>query len=539
MKTRSRIFRKIACIGLAVTMVLSLSACGGGNTDENATLVVGAQATSRCFLDPHKTTDYGDYNYLNQTGDTLVVTDFDGQTIKGGLAEKWDVSEDGLKYTFKIKDNVKFHSGKKLTAADVKWTYERWGKPETASPTGHFVKNIKSIEAPDDTTVIINMSQPDPNLLINLTVPVAVILNKDVVEKAEAEGKVYGSEVVDGTGPFIFDKYVENDSISFVRNDDYAWAPEIFENDGAAHVKELKIRFLPETTTRMMEFQGGNVDILGNSCVAATEIKNIEKEDYVKIAYFEPPFPAFVQFQLNRVTDINVRRACNMAIDRKELIDTCKDGICEPLLGAFPSNYEWYWKGSDDYYKYDVKAANKLLEDDGWKMGSDGYRYKDGKKLSFNILFGTQEDQMIANMLQAQYKKIGLDLVVDMSHYNDFWDYINTNDWDSICMELTLNTPEDMLYEYMSSDNIPYPNRQSYSDPQTDAWLNEAKTTMDKKKRKELYDKIQEKALEEAIWIPVYNTKGFITYNSRVKNFKPHPTIIEGIPKLIDVEKES
>jgi len=526
---------------LALIMIFSFVGCGQSGDeamDDSQTLIIGTQAAGRCFLDPHNTTDYGDYNYMNQVYDTLVVADFDGATIKAGLADSWEVTPDGLAYTFHLKENVKFHSGKPMTSDDVKWTYDRWRAEETGSVTKSFVAAVESIETPDDYTVVIHMSRPDPNLLINFTVPVASILNRESVEQAQAEGKVYGTELVDGTGPFKFKEYVENERIVFSRNDEYAWGPEIFKNKGAAHVSELLVRCLPEAGTRMMEFQGGNVDILGNSCIAATEIKNLEKMDYVEIAYFEPPFPAFIQFQLDRVSDINVRRACNMAIDREEIIHTCKADICEPMVGALPSSYEWYWDGADNYYPYDPEKAGQLLEESGYIMKEDGFRYKDGQKLSFNILFGTKEDQMIASMLQAQFKKIGIDVVADMSHYNDFWDYINTNDFDALVMELILNTPEDMLYEYMSSKHLPYPNRQSYSDPQTDEWLEQARVTMDREERQALYDKIQEKAMETAMWIPVYNTKGFIVYNSRVKDFKTHPTIVEGIPKLLDVYKE-
>lgn len=505
--------------------------------DKNATLVRGTMSTSRCLLDPHYTTDYGDYDYMNQIYDTLVVTDFDGKTIKAGLANSWEVSEDGLKYTFHLKDNVKFHSGKQMTSADVKWTYDRWRAKENASVTRTFVEAIESIDTPDDYTVVLNLKKPDSNLLINFTVPVASILNKDVVEKAEAEGKVYGTEIVDGTGPYKFKEYVENEIIVLERNDEYAWGPEIFENKGPAHFKEIVVRFLPEPGTRLMEFQGGNVDILGNACVVASELKNLEKLDYIKVANFSPPFPVFIQFQLKNVPDINIRRACNMAIDREEMINTVMAGTAEPMVGALPSNYEWYWKGADNYYPYDLEKASKLLEDNGYILKEDGCRYKDGKKLKLNICFYGQEETMLANLFQAQMKKIGVDVNVDMAHYADFWDYINTNEFDTMIMALYINTPEDMLYEYMSSNNIPYPNRQSYSDPETDELLEKAKITMDRVERQALYDKIQEKALETAMWIPLYNRNGFLVYNSRVKGFKPHPTIVDGMPKLLDAYK--
>lgn len=525
---------------LVFCLTFALAACGGGDGQKDGdteSLVIATYSTGRCFMDPHKTTDYGDYDRMNQVYDTLVTTDFDGATIKGSLADSWEISEDGLHYTFHLKDNVKFHSGKKMTSEDVKYTYDRWRDPATASSTYPFVAAIESIDAPDDYTVVINLSRPDPNLLINFTVPVASILNKETVETAEADGKVYGTEVIDGTGPFIFKEFKENDHIAFTRNDEYSWGPEIYENKGPAHIKDLTVRYLPEAGTRMMEFQAGNVDIFGNGCVVASELAKLEKEDYVGVEYFSPPYPVFIAFQLNNVTDVNVRKACNMAVDREEIIHTVMADTCDPLLGPLPSNNEWYWKGTDNYYPYDIEAANQLLEDSGYKMDSDGYRYKDGEQLGFDLIFSNQENRMAANLLQAQMKKIGLNVNLDESHYNDFWDYINSNEFDAMVFELYINTPEDMLYEYMSSNNIPYPNRQGYSDPQTDKWLEEAKITMDHDARQALYDKIQEECMDTAMFIPMYNRNGFIVYNNRVKGFKAHPTIVEGMPKLLDVYK--
>lgn len=535
-------WKRFVSLALAGLLLLSLAACGGEGESrgegEDASLVIATYSTGRCFMDPHQTTDYGDYDRMNQVYDTLVTADFDGSTIKAGLADSWEVSEDGLTYTFHLKNNVKFHSGKAMTSEDVKYTYDRWRDPKTASSTFPFVAAIDSIDAPDDYTVVLNLSQPDPNLLINFTVPVAGILNKDTVEQAEAEGKVYGTEVIDGTGPFIFKEFVENDHIAFTRNDEYAWGPEIYSNKGPAHIKELTIRYLPEAGTRMMEFQAGNIDIFGNGCVVASELANLEKEDYVGVARFTPPYPVFVAFQLNHVTDKAVRQACNMAVDRKEIIHTVMADTCDPLLGPLPSNNEWYWKGTDNYYPYDAEAANKLLEDNGYIMKEDGYRYKDGKQLGFDLIYSNQENKMAGNLLQAQMKKIGLNINLDESHYNDFWDFINSNDFDAMVFELYINTPEDMLYEYMSSKHIPYPNRQGYSDPQTDEWLEEARITMDKEERQALYDKIQEACMESAMFLPMYNRNGFIVYNNRVKDFKPHPTIVEGMPKMLDVYKE-
>lgn len=534
--------RRIGASILILAMTFTLASCGGskgdGNSDE---LVIGTYSEgSSVILDPQMTSSYGDWQYVNQMYDTMVTTDFDGETIKDALAKKWEVSEDGMTYTFTLKDGVKFHSGKKLTSEDVKWTWERW-RTETGTCYSYYLDFVDTIETPDEKTVVVKMTKPDNNFLVNMTVPVASIMNKDAVEKAKADGKVYGVEVVDGTGPFKFEKYVSSDYLLMARNDDYTWGSSIFENQGPAHLKSVKVRFIPEAGTRQMEFEAGNIDILGNGCVFANEIDKLLDKGDCKLAEYNPPYPVFLMFQTERVPDKIVRQACNMAIDRDEIISTVMDGHAEPMYTGLPEGYKWNWKDGKNAYKHDVKAASKLLEDNGYKLSSDGFRYKDGQKLSMEISYcDSDEDAKTAELFQAQMKKIGIDVIVNTSTA-DFWDRIGGdggNDFDVLIMGTYINSAEDMLQEYLYSKNMPAPNRSRWSSPETDALLVEARSTTDESRRKECYEEVLKIASEEALWVPLYNKNGWSMHNDRVKGYKPHPTIMEGEPKLLDVSKE-
>jgi ABC-type transport system substrate-binding protein len=523
-------------------MVFALASCGGddGGSSESEELVVGTYSEgSNCIMDPQMTSSYGDWQYVNQMYDTIVTTDFDGETIKDALAESWEVSDDGMTYTFHLKDGIKFHSGKALTSEDVRWTWERW-RTESGTCYSYYLDFVDTIETPDEKTVVVNMSKPDNNFLVNMTVPVASIMNKDAIEQAEADNKVYGVEVVDGTGPFKLEEYVASDYLKMTRNDDYTWGSSIFENQGPAHISGIKVRFVPEPGTRQMEFEAGNIDVLGNGCVFANELDGLlEKGDYT-LEEYNPPYPVFLMFQTERVPDKAVRQACNMAIDRDEIINTVMGGHCEAMYTGLPEGYKWNWKEGKDYYKYDLEAAGKLLEDNGYKLESDGYRYKDGEKLSMEISYcDSDEDAKTAELFQAQMKKIGIDVIVNTSTA-DFWDRIGgdgDNDFDVLIMGTYINSAEDMLQEYMYSKNMPAPNRSKWSDPEVDKLLAEARSTTDETRRMECYEEIQKVAAEEAIWVPLYSKNGWSVLNNRVKGYKAHPTIMEGEPKFLDVSK--
>ena len=542
--------KKLFVLLLALVMIFMLASCSNGEevggTDSEADktdsdipqdLVIAFYGEGMGVnMDAQMSWSYADWEMFNQTYDTLVTTDYDGITIVDALAESWDVSEDGLTYEFHLKEGIKFHSGADCTSEDVKWTFERWTTHPEAQ-YGYYLDFVESIETPDDLTVVLNLSQPDNNLLVNLTVPVASILNKDAIEQAEADGKVYGREVVDGTGPFKFVEYIAGDRLIVEKNDDYAWGSSMYNNTNAPHLDTVTFRFVPEAGTRQMELLAGNVHILGNGSTFASEIQGIVDQGFIMAEYY-PPYPVFLMFQTERVPEQAVRQAFYMAVDREEIIDIVMDGHAIEMKGGLPADQEWYWKGADDYYDYDIDAANQLLEDNGYILESDGYRYKDGQQLTIEISYcASEEDATMSVILQEQVKKIGINLTINTST-NDFWTRISgagDNDFDVLIMELYINSAEDMLQEYLYSKNRPSPNRGKWSSDEVDAMLAEARSTTDQARRKELYDKIQEIVLEKALWVPIYSRNGWTIVSPKVEGFTVHPTIVEGCPKLGDV----
>ncbi|HEX7070172.1 MAG TPA: ABC transporter substrate-binding protein, partial [Rhodothermales bacterium] len=174
--------------------------------------------------------------------DTLVTVQPDLSTIDPGLAESWEVSEDGLTYTFTLKQGVEFHSGDPMTASDVKFTIERWLAEETASPTKHRIAGITRVDAPDDKTVILELEQRNNELLINLASGFGGILNQSFVEEHGAD---YGTLAVDGTGPFRLENWAPRAEATLTRFEKYTWGPPFFENSGPAHIEKLHFRIIP------------------------------------------------------------------------------------------------------------------------------------------------------------------------------------------------------------------------------------------------------------------------------------------------------
>ena len=163
-------WKMLTALLLVIVMVFALAACGGSDSnndqqgepeesesaEKGGDLVVATYTDgSNCIMDPQMTWSYGDWQLNNQLYDTLVTTDFDGQTLKDALAESWEVSEDGLTYTFHLKEGIKFHSGKALTSDDVKRTFTRW-KTDPAAEYSYYLDFVEEIECPDDHPKVYN-----------------------------------------------------------------------------------------------------------------------------------------------------------------------------------------------------------------------------------------------------------------------------------------------------------------------------------------------------------------------------------------------
>ncbi len=174
--------------------------------------------------------------------DTLVSLDHDMSTIKPGLATSWTMSPDGKTYTFKLRNDVSFCDGKKLTAQDVVYSIKRWIDPATRSPVRWRAGKVDDIVAVDDTTVEYKLTAPFSELLYQLTQSFAVIVDKANVE---ALGADFGVKGFNGTGPYCWGDWKPRNEFRLKKHAAYKWGPPIYENKGAAQIDEIVWRIVP------------------------------------------------------------------------------------------------------------------------------------------------------------------------------------------------------------------------------------------------------------------------------------------------------
>lgn len=503
--------------------------------DEEQELVLALNASAR-LIDPHKTTNYADERIMQQTMDCLVYLDYDLATIEPLLAKSWTISDDAKTYVFELRDDVKFHSGKPLTAEDVKYTFDRWRDPETASPTKYKVDLIESVEVEGDYTVKVTLSKPNNTFLLTIASMYGSIVNKEAVESA---GEDYGTKVVDGTGPFVFKEWIPDDRIICERNEDYKWGPSIFSNSGPAFAKRLIFRFIPEAGTRLMEFEAGNVDILTPGSTPRAEIERLKKDANISVMPYDQPYSDYIGFKVTtpHLQDVRVRQAMNYAVDREALVEQGLMGLGVPAYGPIAPVTFGYWDGVEEIgYRYDPAKAEALMDEAGWVKESDGFRYKDGKRFVLKVHYcGGQEYDTTVPMAQAYLREVGIDVELIQMEFATLMKAINAGEHEAYVMGLNYPHPNDVLGMYFRSTNRPYPNRFDYANDKVDELLDVGLTHLDKNKQLEAYREIQKIIVEDAVWIPLFFQVGTISVRSDLQAFKTHG--IYGIPKLLDVSK--
>src|ERR671918_1145945 len=335
--------------------------------------------------DGQRTTWSPTSDIVNMFQDTLVALDWDGKTAIPYLAKSWTVSEDGKLYTFKLRDDVTFCSGKKFTADDVVYSFKRLVSRELKAPLAWRAGSLKDIRATDPYTVEYELNEPYADLLLNLTMFTTAIHNK---ESVEALGKDYGTKAADGTGPWCFESWQPRTEIVLRRHDAYKWGPSMYQNKGPVKFEKLSIKIVPEDSSRVAAMQGGQFDITNQFPLQF--IKQAQAAPTLTVEEAKPNFQlVYYGFKITRpiVSDPRVRQAMSIAINRAEIAKGIFFGNADPAYTFVDPAAPDFAPATKDLVKEDIELAKKLLDEAGWKPGADGIREKDGMKLAPKVYY--------------------------------------------------------------------------------------------------------------------------------------------------------
>jgi peptide/nickel transport system substrate-binding protein len=522
---------------LLVLAALAVGLPGGAPPEAAAAgkdFVIGylGDATS---LNPVVATDGQSYIAEWPIYDSLVELD-DKLGVKPLLAESWEVSRDGLTYTFKLKKGVKWHDGKAFTARDVAFTFYSVLDPKVTTPhRGYFDALVgfpeltnkenpkkpeelaqKPIEVLDDHTVRFRLRYPYGAFLAVLVNPRAGIVPEHILKGQDLNTAEFNRKPI-GTGPFKFVEWKRGERIVLEANPDY--------HGGRPALDRLIYRVIPDNVVLLQELRAGGVDFIERPPL--TEVGKLKQTAGLKVLTADNTSYTYLGFRqdLAPFDDIRVRRALYHAIDVPAIVREVLQGYGAIANGQFPPG-SWAYDPSVKPYAYDPNRAKALLAEAGWKPGPDGILVKDGKRLAFSLRHD-QADQTVKDttiIIQEFLKKVGVEATVEPLDWPTFVKKLFASEFEGIVVGWTnFHDPDPFAWSIWHSSQWKARNFAHYKSPRADAALEAARQARDQGERKKHYAEFSKILMEDAPYVFLYFPQQVYVTRQSYDGFVPIP----------------
>ncbi len=502
--------RMAMVVVLAATLFGLKTPAGAQAVPRQLRIAVGIDADT---LDPAQQTTTTIANIVDYFFETLVDYDAEKNEFVPRLATRWQISRDGLTYTFTLRRGVTFHDGSPLNAAAVKVTLERLIDPRIRVGIRFFYTPISTVEAVDDATVRITLKAPSPSFMGGLSTTQAAIVNPAAVTRAG--DRWTAAPIGGGTGPYIFKEWRRGDSILAERNNNY-WGKK-------GQFEEVLFRAVPDAGTRLAQLLAGDVHMA--MLPPAPDVKGLRKNPRVTVVEAASDRVIFLIMnnQWGPFKDPRVRQAMNYAINKKAILASILFDLGSAVDSPCPSMMFGYNKVQDGGYPFNPIKAKQLLAEAG---------YKDG--FEFNLFSPTGryiQDFQVAQAVAAQLRNVNVRANV------------STMDWPSYVGMLTTpfeRTRVQMVFlgwawpvldcdgvlfgQFHSSQAPPAGLAPSfYKNPKVDDLLTRARTEIDPEKRKAVYKEAQGLVWQDAPWIFLWSQKWYVVTAKNLENVVINP----------------
>lgn len=508
---------------LSIMLILSLflAACGKStNTDEKKSgnkekeeavgepqkggdLIIGTTGSPTMF-NPLYSTDAVSGDVEDMIFDHLIESDPDNEfRPKNKLAESIEESDDGLTYTVKIHEGVKFHDGEELTADDVVFTYSIPLSDDYDGQRMQYFEALESVEKKDDYTIVFKLKKVDAqfhSVGLGFGILPEHILG-DVPIKDLGEHSFNTKEPI-GSGPFKFGEWKEGEYVKLEANEDY-W------QDGP-YLDTVTFKIIPDADTILAQLQKGEIhfyDAIPQSEVDTVQgfvdAANLKLESGLGLAY---TFLGY-NFKNELFQDKKVRQAITHALDREAMIENVMNGYGE-VAHVPESPLSWAYNPDVPKFEYDVEKAKKLLKEAGWEPGADGILEKDGKKFSFELKTnqGNKIREDLVVIIQEQLKEVGIEVKPQIMEFSALIADIDPphRKYDAMVLGWSLAVDPDPSGIFHSKEIENGLNHGSYSNPELDKKMEAQLQEKDEKKRIEVIGEIQAELAEEQPYTILY-----------------------------------
>ena len=474
----------------------------------------------------------------------LVTEDPSGKYV-GALAKEWKSSADGLTWDFTLKDNIKWHDGTPVTAADVAWAINAViNDPDGWAALSNYVADFKEVTAPDDKTVQITLENPIGNMEYRLSFLYA-LPRKDFEQfKTPEDLQNFANDNAMGTGPFKLTQFDKDKGILILdANPDYF--------DGAPQIDQIIFQTFDNADALVQALKAGDVDMVTE--VPQSAFNTVKGFENVKAV--QTPGRYFSEMIINSVpedhdpkptrnpalADPQVRLAMAHAINKQDLVDVVLQGLGKPGVTIVPPILGGgFWYNSDiKDVAFDLTTANQILEDAGYKMGADGVRAKGDVKLEFRLQFPSDNPlyPRAADLITAWFKDVGIKTTPQTTDPDALTAAITpAGDYDLVLWGWGPDPDPDFILSVMTTDQFVDGgwSDSGYSNPEYDQLYKEQQLAIDKNERQKIIWKMQELVFNDRPYIVNWYEDTLQAYRSdRFQGFVESPLGIESQASIL------
>ena len=480
-------------------------------------------------LDPHITTDYLAAAIVNEVFGGLVTIDPSIEIVPD-LAKEWDISPDGRVFTFRLREDAKFHDGSPVTAEDFRWSLERAADPLTESPVtdlylGDVVgvsdklngesESITGLRVIDDYTLELTIDAPKSYFIAKLTYPTGFVLDRENVE-AEDDNWIFQPN---GTGPFRLKWYDVGEAILLARNEHYHLGPPFLD----------EVEFILSGGDAMLMYENDEIHITGLGLADLERVQDPANPLSAELATAPPGFSvSFIAMNLEQepFDDVKVRQALNYAIDKREIATEVMEDLVVPAKGIIPPGFPSY---NPDLrgYEFNPDKAKQLLAES--KYGGDLENFP-SVTISVAGNFGASVGLDLQAMLKTWQDVLGIDAEIQQTEWATFLQDVHKKRFQMFTLTWSADYPDpqnflDIMF-HSQSDN----NWMNYNNREVDSLLEAARTEQDQAARFEQYNRIEQLIVDDAPWVPLWHsTESKVLIKPSVKGYHLVPMTI---PKL-------
>ncbi|MFT4050759.1 MAG: ABC transporter substrate-binding protein [Microbacterium sp.] len=531
-------YRTPALAALVAASVVMMAGCAGGasetSTEAAGDPVSGGELTVEFWpdnaafacVDPFQTYWIEHRQVIRNIADSLTDQDPETGEIVPWLATDWEVSDDGLTYTFNLRDDVTFSDGTAFTADSVVRTFESALETIEAVPGaygGVYVAGLESANAVDDDTVEVHFSTPNSSFLQGTSTTNLAILAASSYD-ATPEERCLGDVV--GSGPFVLDSYTPGEGIELSKRTGYDWASELNEHQGEAYLDAVHINYVSEDSVRVGNLTSGASDIAWPRNPFTPEDQALLVSSGATIQSRSLPGVSQTLFANTAdgkvLSDPLVREALQKAIDRETYAATIYGDDYPVVEGAFNTTTPFF-ESQADALAYDPEGAAELLDEAGWVL-EDGatYRTKDGETLT--IVQPVTAETAGDVLLQDQLKQVGIDFQLTIYQSAERASLIASGDYDVLVNYYTRAEPSVLQWiidpRYASSVAFAENVADDETSAEIQALFDEGLIATTTEEQQDAYGQLQELLVDEGVTFPLFERVQYAGVASNVQGFR-------------------